>query len=225
MTSRPGLQDLAQATVEHDEQVKHKTAMTFRVLCRIHHCLGDGTSLMSMLLASTRQIAHPDQLPNLPGSSKPSAPANATQPGKAAPDAKAPPSLHTEASTETLDALATKAAEGNSTTPSGLVDAPTETGSAKEWGAMPKKKPILSMVKNSLFHVSQFSAVFLAVGDTSTAVKRPPQASNQRQMIMAFSDTIPLAEMSAVRKACGTVSASTAKSPAQAMSLPRVRAS
>ncbi|KAM3378520.1 wax ester synthase/diacylglycerol acyltransferase 11 [Capsicum galapagoense] len=34
---------------------------------RMHHSLGDGTSLMSLLLASTRQTAHPDKLPTIPG--------------------------------------------------------------------------------------------------------------------------------------------------------------
>lgn len=33
---------------------------------RIHHSLGDGTSLMSLLLACTRQVANPDALPTLP---------------------------------------------------------------------------------------------------------------------------------------------------------------
>ncbi|KAK3037320.1 hypothetical protein RJ639_032082 [Escallonia herrerae] len=33
---------------------------------RIHHSLGDGTSLMSLLLACTRQISNPDALPTIP---------------------------------------------------------------------------------------------------------------------------------------------------------------
>ncbi|CAI5457729.1 unnamed protein product [Closterium sp. Yama58-4] len=35
---------------------------------RIHHALGDGISLMSLLLAATRQTNNPDLLPSLPGS-------------------------------------------------------------------------------------------------------------------------------------------------------------
>ncbi|GJP47324.1 hypothetical protein CLOM_g6534 [Closterium sp. NIES-68] len=35
---------------------------------RIHHALGDGISLMSLLLAATRQTDHPNLLPSLPGS-------------------------------------------------------------------------------------------------------------------------------------------------------------
>lgn len=37
---------------------------------RIHHSLGDGTSLMSLLLACTRQVADPDKLPTIPGQDK-----------------------------------------------------------------------------------------------------------------------------------------------------------
>ncbi|KAJ0052383.1 hypothetical protein Pint_00591 [Pistacia integerrima] len=33
---------------------------------RVHHSLGDGTSLMSLLLACTRQISHPEALPTIP---------------------------------------------------------------------------------------------------------------------------------------------------------------
>lgn len=33
---------------------------------RVHHSLGDGTSLMSLLLACTRQINHPEALPTIP---------------------------------------------------------------------------------------------------------------------------------------------------------------
>lgn len=33
---------------------------------RIHHSLGDGTSLMSLLLACTRQISDPEALPTIP---------------------------------------------------------------------------------------------------------------------------------------------------------------
>ncbi|KAK6918217.1 O-acyltransferase WSD1, C-terminal [Dillenia turbinata] len=37
---------------------------------RTHHSLGDGTSLMSLLLACTRKISDPDQLPTIPGRKK-----------------------------------------------------------------------------------------------------------------------------------------------------------
>ncbi|KAK4738928.1 hypothetical protein R3W88_002625 [Solanum pinnatisectum] len=37
---------------------------------RMHHSLGDGTSLISLLLACTRQTAHPDKLPTIPGIKK-----------------------------------------------------------------------------------------------------------------------------------------------------------
>ncbi|XP_019229798.1 PREDICTED: O-acyltransferase WSD1-like isoform X2 [Nicotiana attenuata] len=37
---------------------------------RIHHSLGDGTSLISLLLACTRQTAHPDKIPTIPGNKK-----------------------------------------------------------------------------------------------------------------------------------------------------------
>lgn len=33
---------------------------------RIHHSLGDGTSLMSLLLACTHQVSKPDELPTIP---------------------------------------------------------------------------------------------------------------------------------------------------------------
>ncbi|KAL5843272.1 hypothetical protein ACOSQ4_009230 [Xanthoceras sorbifolium] len=33
---------------------------------RIHHSLGDGTSLMSLLLASTRKVSNPEEVPTLP---------------------------------------------------------------------------------------------------------------------------------------------------------------
>ncbi|KAI3681847.1 hypothetical protein L6452_36652 [Arctium lappa] len=36
------------------------------VIFRIHHSLGDGTSLMSLLLACTRQISNPDAVPTIP---------------------------------------------------------------------------------------------------------------------------------------------------------------
>lgn len=35
-------------------------------IVRIHHSLGDGTSLMSLLAACTRQINHPEALPTIP---------------------------------------------------------------------------------------------------------------------------------------------------------------
>ncbi|CAI9101143.1 OLC1v1038402C1 [Oldenlandia corymbosa var. corymbosa] len=37
---------------------------------RIHHSLGDGTSLMSLLLACTRQVDDPEKLPTIPGQDK-----------------------------------------------------------------------------------------------------------------------------------------------------------
>ncbi|KAL3517297.1 hypothetical protein ACH5RR_024199 [Cinchona calisaya] len=37
---------------------------------RIHHSLGDGTSLISLLLACTRQVSDPDKLPTIPGQNK-----------------------------------------------------------------------------------------------------------------------------------------------------------
>ncbi|XP_060218397.1 wax ester synthase/diacylglycerol acyltransferase 11-like [Lycium barbarum] len=40
------------------------------VILRMHHSLGDGTSLMSLFLACTRQTAHPDKLPTIPGIKK-----------------------------------------------------------------------------------------------------------------------------------------------------------
>ncbi|OVA15643.1 O-acyltransferase [Macleaya cordata] len=39
------------------------------VVLRIHHALGDGISLMSLILAVCRKIDHPDQLPTIPSSS------------------------------------------------------------------------------------------------------------------------------------------------------------
>lgn len=36
-------------------------------ILRIHHSLGDGVSLMSLLLACTRKTSDPDSLPSLPG--------------------------------------------------------------------------------------------------------------------------------------------------------------
>jgi hypothetical protein len=36
------------------------------MVLRMHHSLGDGTSLMSLLLASTRRVEHPDMLPSIP---------------------------------------------------------------------------------------------------------------------------------------------------------------
>ncbi|CAN4108409.1 unnamed protein product [Withania somnifera] len=39
-------------------------------ILRMHHSLGDGISLMSLLLACTRQTAHPDKLPTIPGTKK-----------------------------------------------------------------------------------------------------------------------------------------------------------
>ncbi|KAJ9539136.1 hypothetical protein OSB04_031869 [Centaurea solstitialis] len=38
------------------------------VIFRIHHSLGDGVSLMSLLLACTRQISNPDAVPTIPTS-------------------------------------------------------------------------------------------------------------------------------------------------------------
>lgn len=40
------------------------------MIIRVHHSLGDGTSLMSLLLACTRQIDKPDQLPSVPEAKK-----------------------------------------------------------------------------------------------------------------------------------------------------------
>ncbi|PKI76687.1 hypothetical protein CRG98_002996 [Punica granatum] len=40
------------------------------VVLRIHHSLGDGSSLMSLLLACTRQISNPDALPTIPSKKK-----------------------------------------------------------------------------------------------------------------------------------------------------------
>lgn len=39
-------------------------------ILRVHHSLGDGTSLMSLLLACTRQISNPDALPTIPMNKK-----------------------------------------------------------------------------------------------------------------------------------------------------------
>ncbi|CAM6011483.1 unnamed protein product [Sphagnum balticum] len=40
------------------------------MVLRMHHSLGDGTSLMSLLLASTRCVEHPDMLPSIPSKRK-----------------------------------------------------------------------------------------------------------------------------------------------------------
>lgn len=36
------------------------------MVVRVHHALGDGTSLMSLLLACTRRLGHPEELPAVP---------------------------------------------------------------------------------------------------------------------------------------------------------------
>lgn len=36
------------------------------MIIRVHHSLGDGTSLMSLLLACTRRLGSPDELPSIP---------------------------------------------------------------------------------------------------------------------------------------------------------------
>ncbi|XP_071932758.1 wax ester synthase/diacylglycerol acyltransferase 11-like [Coffea arabica] len=53
----------------HVLNVKTSDAQGVAVV-RIHHSLGDGTSLMSLLLACTRQVADPDKLPTIPGQNK-----------------------------------------------------------------------------------------------------------------------------------------------------------
>lgn len=40
------------------------------MVIRVHHAFGDGTSLMSLLLACTRRLDSPDQLPSVPVASK-----------------------------------------------------------------------------------------------------------------------------------------------------------
>lgn len=45
---------------------------------RMHHSLGDGVSLMSLLLACTRKTSDPDSLPSLPGRSQRQKAADAT---------------------------------------------------------------------------------------------------------------------------------------------------
>lgn len=40
------------------------------MVIRVHHAFGDGTSLMSLLLACTRRLGSPDQLPSVPVASK-----------------------------------------------------------------------------------------------------------------------------------------------------------
>ncbi|KDP28488.1 hypothetical protein JCGZ_14259 [Jatropha curcas] len=49
----------------HLLNIKTADAESIGVL-RIHHSLGDGTSLMSLLLACTRQISNPEALPTIP---------------------------------------------------------------------------------------------------------------------------------------------------------------
>ncbi|KAG5629788.1 hypothetical protein H5410_001505 [Solanum commersonii] len=54
-----------------DEQNLHESPEKFSVgIFRIHHSLGDGTSLISLLLACTRQTADPDKVPTIPGNKK-----------------------------------------------------------------------------------------------------------------------------------------------------------
>jgi hypothetical protein len=40
------------------------------MVIRVHHAFGDGTSLMSLLLACTRRLGSPDQLPSIPAVSR-----------------------------------------------------------------------------------------------------------------------------------------------------------
>lgn len=40
------------------------------MIIRVHHAFGDGTSLMSLLLACTRRLGSPDQLPSVPVASR-----------------------------------------------------------------------------------------------------------------------------------------------------------
>lgn len=40
------------------------------MVIRVHHAFGDGTSLMSLLLACTRRLGSPDELPSVPVASK-----------------------------------------------------------------------------------------------------------------------------------------------------------
>lgn len=49
----------------HLLNIKTRDAESVAVL-RVHHSLGDGTSLMSLLLASTRRVDDPNELPTIP---------------------------------------------------------------------------------------------------------------------------------------------------------------
>ncbi|XP_071701516.1 wax ester synthase/diacylglycerol acyltransferase 11-like [Rutidosis leptorrhynchoides] len=51
----------------HLVNLKTSDAEAYGIL-RIHHSIGDGTSLMSLLLACTRQIQNPDAVPTVPNS-------------------------------------------------------------------------------------------------------------------------------------------------------------
>uniref|UniRef100_A0A7N0U9C8 Diacylglycerol O-acyltransferase n=1 Tax=Kalanchoe fedtschenkoi TaxID=63787 RepID=A0A7N0U9C8_KALFE len=53
----------------HLLKLKTKNANSIGIF-KIHHSIGDGTSLMSLILASTRKISDPDALPSIPKAKK-----------------------------------------------------------------------------------------------------------------------------------------------------------
>ncbi|CAI5514083.1 unnamed protein product [Closterium sp. Naga37s-1] len=170
---------------------------------RIHHALGDGISLMSLLLAATRRTDNPDLLPSLPGS------LGASTRQKTSSSSEPPLSSSDGSSSGTNRSSISEG--GSSKGKEAAAELSRKKGSFRRlltllWVALVRAVlAVWRMVRvtvNTTMQILEYLAVLLWVADTPTPIKGGPHLHcHALPRCFAVSPEMSLEDVSTIRKA------------------------
>ncbi|CAI5494139.1 unnamed protein product, partial [Closterium sp. Naga37s-1] len=170
---------------------------------RIHHALGDGISLMSLLLAATRRTDNPDLLPSLPGSLGAST-------RQKIPSSSEPPTSSSDGSSSGRN-RSSSSEGGSSKGKEAASEVSRIKGSFRRlltllWVALVRVVvAVWRMVRvavNTTMQILEYLAVLLWVADTPTPIKGGPHLHcHALPRCFAVSPEMSLEDVSAIRKA------------------------
>ncbi|CAI7789180.1 unnamed protein product [Closterium sp. NIES-53] len=170
---------------------------------RIHHALGDGISLMSLLLAATRRTDNPDLLPSLPGS------LGASTRQKTSSSSEPPLSSSDGSSSGTNRSSISEG--GSSKGKEAAAELSRKKGSFRRlltllWVALVRAVlavwRMVRVIVNTTMQILEYLAVLLWVADTPTPIKGGPHLHcHALPRCFAVSPEMSLEDVSTIRKA------------------------
>ncbi|CAI5511980.1 unnamed protein product [Closterium sp. Naga37s-1] len=192
---------------------------------RIHHALGDGISLMSLLLAATRRTDNPDLLPSLPGSLGASARQKIPPSSEptATPQHTSSASASASSSAAALTSVATSGKSSSGRNSSSGSDEASGKGKAVPEGVSRKRGSFQKLLEllwvalvrvvvavwrmvrvavNTTQQILEYLAVLVCIADTPTPIKGGPHLhSHALPRCFAVSPEMSLEDVSTIRMA------------------------